>query len=192
MVTQRFNPPSTWIPKKQGNIFFLGLLELTLCLAEVLEPDAKMIEIGSYMGESTLIFASSGIFSKIYAIDPFNFEESFNKSLDASNRDWKFVRQEFKNNTRFFNNVEPIQDVSENVSSNFEDGSIDFIYIDGDHSLDAVKRDILLYLPKLKEGGIIAGHDYSKERWPGVVSAVNSTIGIPDAIFKDTSWMKQI
>jgi hypothetical protein len=38
---------------------------------------------------------------------------------------------------------------------------VDFIFIDGNHNLDFVYKDILLYEPKLKKGGIMAGHDYS-------------------------------
>ena len=36
---------------------------------------------------------------------------------------------------------------------------VDFIYIDGNHSYDFVKRDIELYYPKVKDGGVIGGHD---------------------------------
>ena len=42
----------------------------------------------------------------------------------------------------------------------FQDGSLDFIYIDGDHSYEGVKKDIQLWFPKVKKGGLVAGHDY--------------------------------
>ena len=38
----------------------------------------KMIEIGSYMGESTMMFASSNIFTEIHCIEPFSGYEEFN------------------------------------------------------------------------------------------------------------------
>ena len=41
----------------------------------------------------------------------------------------------------------------------FEDGSIDFLMIDGDHSYEAVKQDIENYLPKMRSGGLIVGDD---------------------------------
>lgn len=42
----------------------------------------------------------------------------------------------------------------------FVDGTLDFVYIDGNHAYDFVKEDIRLYYPKLKENGLLAGHDY--------------------------------
>jgi predicted O-methyltransferase YrrM len=81
------------------------------------------------------------------------------------------------------------------VVDKFEDNSIDFIYIDGDHSYNAVKQDLEMYLPKLKDNGIIGGHDYSKNdeyNRQNTIRAVNEVVGKPDRLFVDTSWVKQI
>ena len=56
------------------------------------------------------------------------------------------------------------------------DGSLDFVYIDGDHRFDAVMLDIILWAPKVREGGIVAGHDYYEFYQAGVVSAVRSYV----------------
>jgi predicted O-methyltransferase YrrM len=58
------------------------------------------------------------------------------------------------------------------ASKLYADESLDFVFIDADHSYEAVKRDIAAWLPKVKSGGIIAGHDYCV--WPGfgVIEAV--------------------
>lgn len=42
-----------------------------------------------------------------------------------------------------------------------DDASLDFVFIDGDHSYIAVSADIRVWLPKLKRGGLLCGHDYS-------------------------------
>lgn len=54
----------------------------------------------------------------------------------------------------------------------YTDGSLDFVFIDADHSYAAVAADIDAWLPKVRKGGIIAGHDYCE--WPGfgVIQAV--------------------
>jgi len=54
-----------------------------------------------------------------------------------------------------------------------KDNSLDFVFIDGDHSYAGVKKDIKLWLPKVKKGGWIGGHDYNHSRLPGVKKAVD-------------------
>jgi predicted O-methyltransferase YrrM len=53
----------------------------------------------------------------------------------------------------------------------FNDGEVDFVFIDGAHDYDNVKADIAAWLPKLKPDGILAGHDYCAN-YPGVIKAV--------------------
>jgi hypothetical protein len=45
------------------------------------------------------------------------------------------------------------------------------VYIDANHTHEEVKKDIQAWLPKIKKGGIISGHDYGG--WEGVTQAVN-------------------
>lgn len=54
-----------------------------------------------------------------------------------------------------------------------EDGSLDFVFIDGDHSYLAVKNDIEIWYPKVKLGGWIMGHDYNHPNQGQVKQAVN-------------------
>ena len=60
------------------------------------------------------------------------------------------------------------------ASKRFEDKSIDFIFIDGNHQYEFVKKDIIAWLPKLKEGGVLAGHDHD---WQRVKDAVKEILG---------------
>jgi predicted O-methyltransferase YrrM len=63
------------------------------------------------------------------------------------------------------------------ASKDFGNGSIDCVFIDASHDYDNVKKDITAYLPKVKSGGILAGHDWS---WHGVRKAVTELI--PNAV----------
>lgn len=64
--------------------------------------------------------------------------------------------------------VEVIQAFSPAGADEFEDNSFDFIYLDADHSYEAVKRDLHAWYPKLISGGIFAGHDYLMDKnWQG-------------------------
>ena len=66
-----------------------------------------------------------------------------------------------------------IQDDSVRAAATFADESFDLVFIDADHSEAAVRRDIAAWLPKIRMGGVISGHDYGGDRHPGVERAVN-------------------
>ena len=77
---------------------------------------------------------------------------------------------------------------SKQASALYEDEALDFVFIDAGHSYEDVLSDIRAWLPKVKAGGILAGHDYENERYPGVKKAVDELL--PEA--KKTSnmcWM---
>ena len=59
---------------------------------------------------------------------------------------------------------------SQDFVNSFEDKSLDYIFIDGDHSYEGALSDCELFFPKIKNGGIFAGHDWS---FDGVQKAVN-------------------
>lgn len=57
-----------------------------------------------------------------------------------------------------------------------EDGALDLVFIDADHSYEGCKADILAWGPKVRPGGWLMGHDYHKADFPGVVKAVDELI----------------
>lgn len=185
MITHRFNGNKEWYSTSKGNVLFYGLVNMLNDLRNRLNENSKMIEIGSHMGESTMLFASTQLFSEIHAIEPFNGKEEFNELFDYS---WDYIEKEFQKNIRYHKDIINLhKGFSWELVDKFEDNSIDFIYIDGQHTYDDVARDLNLYLPKLKQGGIVAGHDYH-EVWPGVKKAVDEIAGIPELTYEDTSW----
>jgi predicted O-methyltransferase YrrM len=80
----------------------------------------------------------------------------------------------------------PIRGVSKEVSQQFEDESLDVVFIDATHTYPAVKQDIQLWLPKVKKGGILAGHDFEPAH-PGVVKAVDELL--PDREVMNYCWI---
>lgn len=62
---------------------------------------------------------------------------------------------------------------SKEAAREIKDSSLDFVFIDGNHSYDGVSKDIKLWLPKIKKGGFIAFHDYNHPRLPGVKKAID-------------------
>lgn len=61
------------------------------------------------------------------------------------------------------------------------------VYIDADHNYEPVKADIRAWLPKVKPGGWITGHDYYWP-FPGVLRAVCEELGKPHFVTRDSSW----
>ena len=85
-----------------------------------------------------------------------------------------------------------IRDYAENVVDKYPDGSFDYIFIDGDHSYDGVKKDIAMWTCKVKKGGWIGGHDYDHPKLPGVKPAVDEAF--PDGVELDDNrtWFKRL
>lgn len=81
-----------------------------------------------------------------------------------------------------------IKKTSEEASKDFEDNSCDVVFIDMEHTFDAVLKDIQLWLPKVKVGGYIAGHDYT-DHFPGVVKAVRHSFDLSEIVQKLDCWI---
>ena len=97
----------------------------------------------------------------------------------------------------FIENMKPVENfykhlrtTSIEASTLFEDKSLDFVFIDASHTYIDVKNDILAWKPKIKKGGILAGHDYSSG-WPEVVKAVDELIK-NDMYSTELCWVHNI
>lgn len=121
---------------------------------------SHFVEIGTWKGKSAAFMAveiaNSGKNIKFDCIDTW---------ADAGYAEQYRGQDIF---TVFKNNISPVADYinavqldSVEASKQYEDGSLDFVFIDGDHSYEGCKRDILAYLPKMKPNSIISGHDYA-------------------------------
>jgi hypothetical protein len=151
-----------------------------------------MIEIGSYCGESTEIFLQSGKIKMIYCIDP--WETDYDDNDDASKSNMKLAESIFDNKIiNRFNQTVKIK-LPSNIAKNlFDDASVDFVYIDGNHTYQYVKDDLINYLPKIKNGGFIGGHDFTNPNFP-VKKAIIDYFGdtFDPLTFSDTSWLCEV
>jgi predicted O-methyltransferase YrrM len=165
----------------------LGLIDL---INDLKIPIETMVEVGSYQGESTVIFAEQiKTLKKLYAVDPWKNGYSTG-DICSDEYPMDVVESNFDIRIKNYPQIIKQKTTSEEFASQIEDGSLDFVYIDGDHSYESCKKDIETWLPKVKKGGVIAGHDYLAACFLGVVTAVNETFGTPDKNYEDTSWVK--
>lgn len=140
--------------------------------------NARFVEVGAWQGCSTTYMAVEIINSKKniqfdvydiwgrYSIDGLNTKTPERYPDD-------FVEKMFRKN------IEPVKHIvnarkldSITASKLYKDNSLDFIFIDADHTYEAVLQDLIHWMPKLKPGGHIAGHDYFND--PGVQKAVRT------------------
>lgn len=74
------------------------------------------------------------------------------------------------------------------VSKGFDDGSLDFVYIDGDHTQWGVRRDLEAWTPKVRKGGIVSGHDWQLPSVREVLEPLKDKIIIINPNQRYPSW----
>lgn len=136
-----------------------------------LPGDVTGCELGVSYGFNLVYFLDNlPNIKKVYAVDPY-------MPYDDGPSGW--VPQEvmdrvrecmLENTSDYKDKVEFLHKTSDDAHKDIEDGSLDYIFIDGDHNYEAVVKDMNNYYSKVRSGGIFAGHDLS---WVGVTKAVN-------------------
>jgi hypothetical protein len=136
---------------------------------EYRKPNIVVAEIGVYDGATTkyvapIVKEENG---KYIAVDWFKGNETigagqpgFSHGYDENQHD--IVIDKFKQNLELVDCIDivTIHDMPSLEAVNLiEDRSLDICFIDADHRYRAVKADILAYIPKIKNGGILSGHD---------------------------------
>lgn len=128
------------------------------------------VEIGSFVGGSLVcIHEASKIFNNninITSIDPLIAGEG----LTAEEKE-----KDFHTNTKDIP-LKFYKDFSQNIVNKFDDNSIDLLFIDGAHNYDSVKSDIENYFPKVKDGGVMLGHDFNTEHLDVAKAFLDATI----------------
>ena len=128
------------------------------------------IEIGTCRGESALEWCGAIPDLQLTCVDAY---APYNANARQDRLDqWHSKAQQRIADSGF--NIDLWRMSSRDAVSRFEDESVDFVYIDGDHSFDTVMMDLLQYAPKVRHGGLIALHDYFRSRGGGVMEAVDA------------------
>lgn len=134
---------------------------------------SHFVEVGSWKGMSAAYMAVEIINSKKdIKIDCIDIWEYSDIQKDIAEHKFKNLYNTFLNNiTPVKNIITPIKGISWEVASLYVDNSLDFIFIDAAHDYESVKKDIIAWYPKLKNNGVLAGHDYTTSS--GVHKAVH-------------------
>jgi predicted O-methyltransferase YrrM len=175
------NPQLDWEPFRAITLYFadksLSSIDeqaFLYRLAAQLPPDATLVEIGSWIGHSACLLTTPlrGPDARLYAVDAFAsatedaFEaekfRSFLKRVAAQIPQ----RELFERHITHFgvkDRVVPVPYLSDLAIKHlpFGNNSVDLLFIDGGHTLDVVSKDIELYMPLVKSGGVVSFHDFN-------------------------------
>jgi predicted O-methyltransferase YrrM len=154
-------------------------------------PDALVVEIGCWQGKSSICLArglADRPAARLVCIDPFDASgdaESADGYADRA-RGLGPLRQAFEQNladagVRHVVDVRP--GLSHRLAAGFERG-IDLLFLDGDHSPEAVRRDFLDWAPKVRPGGFLAMHDVVHDVHRGPREVVD------DLVRRDPTWIE--
>lgn len=132
--------------------------QFPIYLSEI-NPNAVMVELGVYRGDHLAKYAERLPRGHCYGVD------SWLDHLQGRERTTptdKSAEGEREATHRFASvaNVTLIKSDTVTAADRFADESLDFVYIDADHTFEGCHADLMAWYPKVKSGGIIAGHDY--------------------------------
>jgi predicted O-methyltransferase YrrM len=126
-------------------------------LALLLQPGFVACEIGSYLGASTAFLGAAATIrgGHVHAVDTWR-----NDAMpDEPGHD---TFQRFLTNTRLFQHLITNH---RGFAADMKDGvpEVDFLFVDGDHSYEGARADLMHYGPKIKPGGTLLLHDFQLE-----------------------------
>lgn len=150
----------------------VGLIQLILDVCK-LGNNLVGMEIGTYIGESATLFLSFPNIKTLHCVDAYKCDLALER-----------LKNPIKNKRCILHHK-----LSESLFKEFNE-ELDFIYIDGDHSYEGAKRDIVMGFEKVKKGGLVSGHDYNNIH-PGVIKAVDEFVKENNYQIKtycDSSW----
>lgn len=127
----------------------------------------RVAEIGVWKGDfAAHLLRCCPEIDHYYAIDPWRPLTLWNKPLNVDRETFEAAYREALEKTGFAGErLEVLRGTTTEVVDRIPDGSLDFVYVDGDHTLRGIAIDLIRALPKVKPGGFVAGDDFCPSIW---------------------------
>jgi len=172
--------------------FSAGDISVYRSLYSMLPKGSLSVELGVYRGRSICSVADLIVNKriKVIAVDTFLGTKHTDPKIYAKYYKEDFEKAFRKNLVRYgiYKSVKIHRLKTDDASKLYPKiEQFDMVFIDADHTYSSVRNDIFLWLPKVKKGGIIAGHDFSTQ-FSGVKRAVMELIGNPVLTKKSSVW----
>jgi len=124
------------------------------------KEDLVGVEIGVYEGDNSFSLLKRSSIKKLYLVDPYKSYTSLFYPGGVSEDELDIIEKREKLQLSKFNEIVWVREKSDDALNKIPN-DLDFVYIDGNHSYEYVKKDIENYYDKLKPGGLLAGHDFT-------------------------------
>lgn len=152
-------------------------------ISKLLPNDPIIVEIGTYLGGTTVRLAEIRPDSKITTIDCCNhgdnwiepYGEYVQKYIVEQVLKDKVSKQHLLNNIHRFDNIQFIEGYSPSCISNWNT-PLDLYFEDGDHSNPHLAKNLQFWSKYIKQGGYLAAHDYCEE-CPAVIIEIDKMVG---------------
>jgi predicted O-methyltransferase YrrM len=157
---------------------------LYLEMVNTFGDESHFVEVGNWKGRSASYMAveiiNSGKRIKFDCIDIHTM--------------WETQYEDFLENTKLVKEIiNPIIGPSNEIVNQYKNESLDFVFIDASHDYEDILEDMKNWLPKIKVGGVFAGHDYSPhnpyEHSIGVDKAVDDFFGKDNVECREVCWV---
>jgi len=178
---QLFNTPRMGHVPLDDNNSVKGLYQL---VEKHFKPEFKIAEIGSFMGVSTMLF--SLYVDIVYSIDCYDYPVPPTGRIPSHDQLFVDAERIFLERTSDIPNIIKIRKTSLEAFVDFEERSLDAVYIDAEHDYNSVLSDIRVWKDKIKIGGILCGHDYTLPYIQTILLNENLINGLET--YPDSSW----
>lgn len=136
------------------------------------------VEVGVKQGKFSAQILKQWPGKKLYMVDAWRWFAGYDDVANVSTREHLNFMGEASHRAHIYGERACIiRDLSSEAAKLFQDGSLDWVYLDANHSHKGVLEDLAAWYPKVKNGGMICGDDFLQGRYFhtdfGVVAAVN-------------------
>lgn len=144
-------------------------------------------EVGVQEGYFSQIILGGSKLKKLHLVDCWDMCNPDDLDINDSCKSLREIKEcENRTRERFNGNgrVAICKGFSTDVSAEFEDGSLDFVYIDAAHSEESCLCDLFAWWPKVRIGGVFAGHDYLDNTTRTIYQPGKAVFGVVEAVSK--------
>ena len=130
-------------------------------------------EIGVEQGRYSKVICEANLDLKFYCIYPWTVYSEYRDTVNQEKLDGFLKKTKERLSTY---NCKIIKAFSSDAVKVFEDESLDFVYLDGNHNFINMAQDIWHWERKVRKGGIVAGHDYCQAKGCDVIPVINAYV----------------